>query len=356
MPTPESRPSRFIAVSNAIRNLVARVSGKGKATLYVHYPCFDGIASGVIAADYLANVAPWKTWSVKPVDYTLAKTWLATKLDARSVVVDFLYHPEATFWADHHATAFLNEEARRSSEAPTAGRTILYDRHYPSCAKLLFDNLREHLSDEQRYRDLAFWANKIDSADYESAEEAMFSDEPAIEINLSLSDPSASSLAYCNLLFRSLSSMTVRETAALPSVRALVRAVRERERRGLDEVRRSLVVESSNMAVFSAIETDTVTVNRYSPYAVLPDARYSVGLVQRGGVWKITAMRNPWIDFDSVELGHIFSAFGGGGHRRVASLLLSEDEDAARAVLRDIVAEIRTRDAGIDHGPRRAYA
>ena len=343
-------------------DLLTQISGKKKAALYLHFPCFDGVASAVIAADFLTATRGWNAWDLEPVNYSEAEHWLERRLATRSAVVDFLYHPAAQFWADHHATTFLNESAcesyelYESYETHVGERTLLYDRGSPSCAKLLFDKLQEFLTDQPRYRDLAFWANKIDSADYTSATEAVFGTNPAIEINRSLTDPRASSKYYCELLFRSLSSKTIEETAAIPEVKSLADVVRERDKRGLSEVEKNIVSASGDIAVFVAAQTDDATVNRYAPYLVLPNSRYSVALVGQDDSWKITAMRNPWNDFAGVELGDIFKAFGGGGHRRVASLLLKTSADKAKSVQQQVVAEIQRRDAEADHGVWRAYA
>jgi len=63
---------------------------------------------------------------------------------------------------------------------------------------------------------------------------------------------------------------------------------------------------------------------------------------------KITAMRNPWREFRSVRLGNIFQKYGGGGHDRVASLLLPyERVDDAKILLHRIVADIRIENAAL---------
>ena len=54
-----------------------------------------------------------------------------------------------------------------------------------------------------------------------------------------------------------------------------------------------------------------------------------------------SAMRNPWRDFSSVPLGRIFERIGGGGHRRVGSCLLNQEQaDRARELIQEIVREI----------------
>jgi nanoRNase/pAp phosphatase (c-di-AMP/oligoRNAs hydrolase) len=48
------------------------------------------------------------------------------------------------------------------------------------------------------------------------------------------------------------------------------------------------------------------------------------------------------MDFESVQLGRIFQRYGGGGHQRVASVLVPEPRAGeAREILAKIVADIR---------------
>jgi nanoRNase/pAp phosphatase (c-di-AMP/oligoRNAs hydrolase) len=56
-------------------------------------------------------------------------------------------------------------------------------------------------------------------------------------------------------------------------------------------------------------------------------------------------MRNPWRRFKSVPLGQIFSHYGGGGHQRVASVLLKDPQEAKR-MLGSILSHLRSASAG----------
>jgi hypothetical protein len=104
-----------------------RVTGDSPATLYLHYPCFDGVMSAALAWDFLETSQHWTIAHAMPVNYDGSAGWLARKLPARSAVVDFLYHPGAAFWADHHATTFLSDAVRGDFEA-RASEFVAYDR------------------------------------------------------------------------------------------------------------------------------------------------------------------------------------------------------------------------------------
>ena len=322
--------------------------------IYFHYPCFDGLVSAAIAMDYLETWSGWDIRNTVPVDYGVRQTWLNSRFPHRFAVVDFLYHPRAEFWADHHPTSFLNSSLREDAEQRKMQTTLLYDPDSPSCSLLLIKELGSRLTSGPRYSEMAYWATKIDSANYDSPQEAIFGDSPAMEINLSLSDERALSPDYAGFLLNSIRSMDIADVAALPMVQQLVRQVRQRTARGLTNVRESIRYEAGDIVVFEARHNKDALISRYSPYEFFPEARYSVGLVESDRDLKITAMRNPWLEFPSVPLGEIFQRFGGGGHQRVASVLMPHDSVRAKHVLKDIVEEIRERDATADAAPRRS--
>lgn len=317
------------------------------ASIYFHYPCFDGLASAAIAMDFLTSGHAWRFARICPVNYDLKDRWLELELPKRSAVVDFLYQPQADFWADHHPTTFANDAAKQRflNDEQQRKRWLFYDKNAASCAGLLFTHLAKNLSDPGRYAEMAAWAEKIDSADYASVEEAVHGTNAALEINLSLS-VDANSHDYADLLLQSMSTMTLDATRELPEVQRRIVVARRRTQSGLLAVERSIRIVDDEIAVFSARESKNVTINRYSPYLFYPNAAYSVALVWNEGNAKVTAMRNPWRHFQSKPLGDIFRAYGGGGHERVASVLLTRPHERAARTIRDaIVAELRSTSA-----------
>ena len=102
--------------------------------------------------------------------------------------------------------------------------------------------------------------------------------------------------------------------------------------RGLQTAERAAKLEG-DVAVLRADETADSIVSRYSPYLFFPKARYSIMSYHSAGVTKITAMRNPWNEFESIPLGPLFARFGGGGHDRVASVEVPDDGMSADRIL-----------------------
>ncbi|MBI3014976.1 MAG: hypothetical protein HYY65_07975 [Candidatus Tectomicrobia bacterium] len=307
--------------------------------LYFHSPCFDGIVSAVLAWDFLEAGQGWASITLHRVNYDLRETWLTSSLESPCAVVDFLYHPQAQFWADHHMTAFLNEESRQHFEN-RRGPALVYDERAGSCSGLL----REHLSRafghrNPRYDEMVQWAEKIDAARYESVREAILAPAPALRISTGLALGGAE--GYCEGLVRSLRNGTLQEVADLPEVQGRFERAQARMQTGLDRFAAAARLESDGIVVFD-VDGKGALISRYAPYYFFPEARYSAGIVRWEDGAGITAMRNPWREFESVFLGKICEKLGGGGHQRVGSVVLRGDRAAeAASVLERLLSEIR---------------
>jgi hypothetical protein len=246
------------------------------AQLYFHSPCFDGIVSGVLAWDLLETQERLYIEEFHAVNYESKSEWLSTKLSPNAAVIDFLYHPDARFWADHHSTTFLTEEARRDFENRTS-RWLIYDRRSGSCASLLWKHFLAAFGyRNQRYQNLVNWAERIDSARYASVEQAIFGMEPALQINLTLAGEDGPE--YCTNLLKLLKSETLEYVAALPEVRERSAHAESLIREGMQRFVKGSRLEPDGIVVYVVDSTDVI-ISRYAPYYIFPDARYSVGLV-----------------------------------------------------------------------------
>jgi oligoribonuclease NrnB/cAMP/cGMP phosphodiesterase (DHH superfamily) len=308
-------------------------------TLYLHFPCFDGVVSAVLASEYLSRKRGWETREIVPVNYDRQATWAGSKLSEPAVVVDFLYHPRAIFWADHHQTSFRSESLR-ADYLKRSSSDLLYDPAASSCAELLWRKVRWQLN-EPRFREMVEWARRIDGARYDTVEEAVLGNAPALRISQSFLNDSSDE--YCRFLVKSLRVRTLAEVAASGMVRDRYASVRKAIERGQKLFSSSSRLEGNGIVVFQLPRrTGNTLVSRYAPYLAYPNARYSVGVFPYGNGAKITAMRNPWLRFKSIPLGQIFRHYGGGGHQRVASVLVNSVEEAETmlgAILKDIESQ-----------------
>ncbi|MGD0628764.1 MAG: hypothetical protein ABR987_05400 [Terracidiphilus sp.] len=297
-------------------------------TVYLHFPCFDGVVSAVLASEYLERKHGWKTQQIVQVTYAERETWAAQTLAKPAAVVDFLFHPDADFWADHHQTTFLTPELEARYTQDKSG-SLLYDPEASSCAEVIWRKSYRLLR-EPRFREMVEWAHRIDGARYDSVEEAVLGDAPALRINFSFLRDSSSE--FCSFLVESLRMKSLAEVADSPRVADHYKSVRKAIQSGQRLFRKASHMEKDGIVVFDVQQAGNAVLSRYAPYLAFPKARYSVGIMESDDGAKITAMRNPWRRFKSVPLGQIFSRYGGGGHQRVASVLLKDAQEAKRTL------------------------
>ncbi|HVB99290.1 MAG TPA: DHH family phosphoesterase, partial [Candidatus Dormibacteraeota bacterium] len=83
--------------------------------------------------------------------------------------------------------------------------------------------------------------------------------------------------------------------------------------------------------------------NKFIPYMLHPQARYSVGVSSSAVRSKVSVGSNPW-NPDSAEenLASLAEQYGGGGHPRVAAISFEPDDlEHARQVAREISEKLR---------------
>ena len=124
-----------------------------------------------------------------------------------------------------------------------------------------------------------------------------------------------------------------------PEVSAAVAESKKRVDEGIRVLQCGIEQNDGDIITFD-VEEGNALIPRYGPYLVNPAARYSAGIVRHGAHAKITTMRNPWHEFQGINLGQLCARYGGGGHERVGSILLREGS-SARTVLNGIVDGIR---------------
>ena len=308
-------------------------------TLYFHSPCFDGIISAAIFADFLRSAEGWSPVRLQAVNYDKKARWLTLPGPEPFAVVDFLYHPRAAYWVDHHSTTFLSSNLR-AHYSRRRNKRILYDRASGSCAELIWHHLLKAFGyRNHRFAEMVRWATRIDAAKYRSVDEVLLDSAPALSINRALAlDPSP---RFSELLVEACRTKSLAQVAAMRHVRTVARRAESLTHRGLELFQKKARLDENGIVVFDVDASDAF-VSRYAPYHFFPKARYSAGILRARGEAKITAMRNPWRRFKSVPLGRIFAKVGGGGHQRVASVILrGKRGHHATDVLEQVVSEIR---------------
>jgi hypothetical protein len=156
----------------------------------------------------------------------------------------------------------------------------LFDMRARSCASPLFRHLRRYLADKSYQREMAEWAEKIDSAAYSSVKEAILGDAPALRIARTLSAEDETGPEYAKFLLRELRAHDLGYVAALDEVKSREDRVRRNILNGLESVKAKLHLEKGDVAIFDAHLRGNQVISRYAPYYFKPEARYSIGVVR----------------------------------------------------------------------------
>jgi hypothetical protein len=311
---------------------------------------FDGICS---AAVFLASVS--RTGAVSghevelvPVDYDVKPTWAGTVLPKQSAIVDFLYHPAAEWWFDHHPSTFVKAEWEASFKPDDRH---VWNTRYKSCPGLILDSLRDEVlraNLKARFREHVIWSDIIDSAQYSSPTQVVEAVEPALRVNLSLAvdgDP-----RYFVFLVMCLEQRPLDEVARLEEVSRRYKKAMSWQKLALAYMKK--VAEVGEGVAFFDLRNHGEMFHRYAPYYFWPDIKFAVAVYSNGQGFRVTVSSNPWEDYDGPDLATLCEQYGGGGHRRVAAVANLEKRQALR-VAREMARKLRGEEPYIEQLPFR---
>ncbi|MCA8980277.1 MAG: hypothetical protein H6831_12970 [Planctomycetes bacterium] len=303
------------------------------APLTIHYHRdFDGMVSGAVLAAILIDLfndrVDWKS-----VNYDQRRDWANFGSGTRFAIVDFHFHPQAAYWFDHHPTTFLTPELRAAYQ-PSARWN--WDETSPSCPPLILRHAREHWGYRapERFQEMARWSDVIDAARYESVEQAIFGDTPALRIARALTV--APTPDWTDELVGAMTTGTLEDVANRQDVeKAHQRASRNRDK-ALEQFPPTVLKKEHDVVLYDA-SSSKIRRERFAPFYHHPDVVYSVGVIPTRSGYHITCGENPWNPpTRGLHVGELMEKYGGGGHKAVGGANPSSLEDA-----RKIAAEIR---------------
>jgi hypothetical protein len=301
----------------------------------VFHSDFDGICAAAVLLRHFQREV-----QLEPVEYSIKLAWLRRRMHD-AAIVDFLFHPEALWWFDHHVTSFMTP-ALRHQYFP--GPRHRWDTRYPSCPSLIVDVLAESKDvSDLRLGLLPWieWSDIIDSARYESPQQAVCGEDPCILINQALAESPDPSLRV-DLVKRIATGWDPKGVSTAPEIKPLWSAFRSAQEASLQTMRRSLNVEG-RVGFCNLVESGTPFI-RYGVYYFAPDVDYSVIAYdsERGRrPYKIAISANPWHpNGNRVHIGVLARRFGGGGRIEVGSVATATKSACLETAIR-VVRELQ---------------
>jgi hypothetical protein len=312
--------------------------------IFFHDACFDGTTSAALFAAFYRDVIDGSV-DVLPVGmvHRDGNPFEGVPLDADDhACVDFRFcaDPRMRWWFDHHPTAFQPPQLRDVYEQAHQP-TWFFDPSSPSCAGLIARVLQEkwgwklppHLVDAVQ------WADKIDAAQFKSAEDAIALVNPAQRLAAWLAHGRSpvDTAQYVEWLSRG----SLAEVAARPELAPQLAAVEAERAKEIEDVKK-LARWHGSVIVFDRFDDIGARSPGFLGYLLFPTCTYAVTGTRTATSIKITAGVNPWNPAPRRhDVGELCARLGGGGHAVVGGVTLCGDElPRARATVEALVREL----------------
>jgi hypothetical protein len=256
--------------------------------------------------------------------------------------VDFRFcaDPRMRWWFDHHPTAFQPPSLRDIYEEEHLP-TWFFDPSSPSCAGLIARTLQAKWGWElpKELSDAVIWADKIDAAQFKSADEAIALGSPAQRLAAWLAHgrTPVDTAQYVEWLSRG----SLAEVASRPELAPQLAAVEAERMREMGEVEK-LGEWHGGVIVFDRLTDLGARSPGFLGYKLFPTCTYAVTGTRTASSIKITAGVNPWNPAPRRhDVGELCARLGGGGHAVVGGVTLRGDElERARTTIAALVTEL----------------
>ena len=312
--------------------------------LCFHDRCFDGAASSAVFYRFFRErIQPRSKFHFTGMTHRARQLFEEGLFDGdENAIVDFKYSssPRVTWWFDHHQSAFLTPADAEHFRRDRSGQKF-YNPEYKSCTKLIADVTNAQFGfDVKPLAELIHWGDIIDGAQYPTPESAVALSEPATQLALVIEAAPEDGLAA--KIIPDLSERPLAEMIKLPIVARHLGPLLERHHRSIDLLRQRTEVHGG-VIYFDLSDLDIEGYNKFIPYMLHPQARYSVSVLATPARAKVSIGSNPWNPSAAEDnLATLAEQYGGGGHPRVAAISLDpHDIERAQQVAKEIAEKLR---------------
>lgn len=316
-----------------------------KVVVAAHGHCFDGLVSASMFThlrrriDRRSLAFRYRSCGYGPKLRFVPDRWLNGDENA---VVDFRYTPSErlTWYFDHHVTAFDSEEQR--DEALGRSKRFFFEPTYGSCTKLIVEVGQERYGvDFSRFEDLTTWADRIDSADFESAEHAIDRTHPVMRLAAVVEQRGDAPLLQ-DLVPKLLDrNSTIEDVAESDEIQQLWRPLEAARQAAHTRIDQALTLRGK--VVFVDLHEAPLTASgKFVAYSLVPDCVYSVALIRMKQHYKVSVGYNPWAsELRQHDIGTLCQRYGGGGHPVVGAISVSLDKlEEAKAIAGQVIEEL----------------
>lgn len=311
-----------------------------------HGRCFDGVVSAALALRLLRELG--HDVDGAETEGQTHRRGPAFDPDAFradvNVVVDYRYasDPRLTWWFDHHATTFTSDADRAHSEKRDGAQHV-FDPDAPSCAGLIHRVAAERFGLDLAPTDgsLVQWADRIDTASFRDAAEAVQLASPPLQLMHWL-ETAATPQTEPRVVAALAQGVPMEQILTQPWVSAGLDAALAEHQDHVDRVRRRIEAED-RVAWIDLGDVVLRGINKFIPYDALPELQVAVMVLQMPDRVKVSVGTNPWAPrMPDLDVGALCRRYGGGGHAVVGAVSLPVDRlQEGREIGREIVTRLR---------------
>ncbi len=309
-----------------------------------HDHCFDGAASAAFFSRFVkTKFYPDARFAFTGMAHKASQIFEDSLFDGDvNAIVDFKYssNPKLTWWFDHHQSAFLNREDEEHFHRDTSGRKFL-DPDFKSCTEFIATIACEKFGyDEPDLEDLVKWADIVDGAQYESAEDPVELRSAATKLVLVIEGVGESETVQ--QIIRWMRDRSLEEIIREPSIQSIYGPLYEQHRQSIEIIRRE-TIDHGDVVYFDLSGYPLQGYSKFIPYYLFPDSLYTVSVLISSFRTKVSVGSNPWAKRElKHNLAAICERYGGGGHPRVGAISFPRDAvEEARRAAREIVEELK---------------
>jgi oligoribonuclease NrnB/cAMP/cGMP phosphodiesterase (DHH superfamily) len=305
---------------------------KEKYNIYFHND-FDGYVSCAIIFDFL-NKNNAKIQSLNLAYYDYKNKWSNINLKKNAVVLDFLYHPQAYLWFDHHKTTFITKEWEKIFKKKK-NKYHYFNINYASCAHLVLDSLKKDFNykPSKNILNLVYWADIIDRANYKSPLQTIELKDPALQIDAYIDNYKGKK--PLKWLIKDLSKKSLKETASNIKIQKLVKKEKEKINKLLKFYYKNLKIYYDKIGFIDiSAKHNKNGYLRYIPFYLAPQIIYNITLKKIDSFYALSLGANPWKrNKNKINIGEFLRKnFGGGGHKNVGGAEFKNKKTALKAI------------------------
>lgn len=317
-----------------------------KVVVATHGHCFDGLSSATVFTRLLKELEGGQrmAFGYHACGYGIGQHTAEPQIfeGQHNAILDYRYTATSrlNWYFDHHRTAFSSPADEAFFKKHAVAGKFVYDPTYSSCAKLIYDTAQSTFGLKfPELEPLIAWADKVDSARFESAEEAVARENPVLRM-VSVVEHLGNSALMAELTTR-LQCETVEDIASSPRIRAAYAPIGERFERYQQLVRGAAETVGRVVLVdLTAAPVDSI--GKFVTYAQHPRSVYSVVVARFKRGFKLSIGYNPWSGHPlDADISQICARYGGGGHPVVGGISLPDGQrQKAQHIARTIAREL----------------